>query len=132
MRGPMPRKTTKPVVAPTTVLSLVWRSVAISEMPGVNMLEASGERTYFPGKLDADGDGCAEPLLTGHESYDCYIYEFTSARPIPWVLVIFFGEVDDLGLIRCRFLRYVWLELYLRFILLVFSVTVLEQGRAFI
>ena len=44
-------------------------------------------------------------LLTGHESYDSYIYEFTSARPISWVLVIFFGEVDDLGLIRCRILR---------------------------
>lgn len=36
-------------------------------------------------------------LLTGHESYDGYIDEFTSARPIPRVLVVFFGEVDDLG-----------------------------------
>lgn len=45
IRGPMPRKTTNPVVAPTTVLALVLRSVAISEMPGVNMLEARGDRT---------------------------------------------------------------------------------------
>ena len=45
IRGPMPRKMTKPVVAPTTMLSLVLRSCAISDIPGVNMLEASGERT---------------------------------------------------------------------------------------
>ena len=44
-RGPMPRKMTKPVVAPTTVLSLVLRSFAISDKPGVNMLEARGDRT---------------------------------------------------------------------------------------
>ena len=65
-------------------------------------------------------------LLTGHESYDSYIYEFTSARPVSRVLVIFFGEVDDLGLIRCRTLKDVWFKLYLRFILLVFSVTILK------
>ena len=132
MRGPMPRKTTKPVVAPTTVLSLVWRSAAISAMPGVNMLEASGERTYFHGEHDEEGECRAESSLTGHESYDGYVYEFTSARPVSGILVIFFGEVDDLGLIRCRILRDVCLELYLRFILLVFSVTILEQRGAFI
>lgn len=45
MRGPMPRKITKPVVAPTTVVSSVLRSFAISDMPGVNMLEARGDKT---------------------------------------------------------------------------------------
>lgn len=105
MRGPMPRKTTKPVVAPTTVLSDVLRSVAISAMPGVNMLEASGERTFFRGQLDEEGDCCDKTGLTGHESYDGYIYEFTSTRPVSRVLVIFFGEVDDLDLIRCKSLR---------------------------
>ena len=96
------------------------------------MLEASGERTYFHCKLDEDGNCCEEGLLTGHESYDSYIYEFTSARPISRVLVIFFGEVDDLDLIRCKNLRDDPLELYFRFILLVFSVTILEQWGAFI
>lgn len=43
--GPIPRKTTKPVVAPTTISSVVFRSVAISAIPGVNMEDASGERT---------------------------------------------------------------------------------------
>ncbi len=45
MRGPRPRKTTKPVVAPTTTSLEVPRSAAISSMPGVNILDASGERT---------------------------------------------------------------------------------------
>lgn len=44
-RGPRPRKTTKPVVAPTTTLSVVLRSLAISAMPGVNIEDANGERT---------------------------------------------------------------------------------------
>ena len=43
--GPRPRKTTKPAVAPTIVVSSVLRSAAISDMPGVNMLEARGDKT---------------------------------------------------------------------------------------
>ena len=41
----MPRKTTKPVVAPTTMSPVVFRSSAIWAMPGVNIEEAKGERT---------------------------------------------------------------------------------------
>ena len=37
-------------------------------------------------------------VLTGHESYDGHIHEFASTRPMPWILVVFFGEIDDLGL----------------------------------
>ena len=47
IKGPIPRKTTKPVVAPTTVVSVVLRSLAISAMPGVNMLEANGDKTFL-------------------------------------------------------------------------------------
>lgn len=46
-RGPNPKKTTKPVVAPTTTSADVPRSLAISPIPGVNMLEAKGERTMM-------------------------------------------------------------------------------------
>ena len=45
IKGPRPRKTTKPVVAPTITSGVVPRSLAISPMPGVNMLDANGERT---------------------------------------------------------------------------------------
>ena len=45
IRGPMPRRTTNPVVAPTMTLGVVSRSSAICAIPGVNMLEARGERT---------------------------------------------------------------------------------------
>ena len=45
INGPMPSNTTKPVVAPTTVVSVVLRSVAICLIPGVNMELANGERT---------------------------------------------------------------------------------------
>ena len=43
--GPNPKKTTKPVVAPTTVCGIVPRSSAICSMPGVNMELARGLRT---------------------------------------------------------------------------------------
>ena len=45
MRGPRPRKTTKPVVAPTMMAVDVPRSSAIWASPGVNIEEARGERT---------------------------------------------------------------------------------------
>ena len=45
IRGPTPRKTTKPVVAPTTALEELLRSEAICSMPGVNMELARGLRT---------------------------------------------------------------------------------------
>lgn len=45
IKGPMPRKTTKPVVAPTTTLSVVWRSAEIWAIPGVNMELAKGLST---------------------------------------------------------------------------------------
>ena len=45
MRGPIPRKTTKPVVAPTMISVDVPRSSAICAIPGVNIEEAKGERT---------------------------------------------------------------------------------------
>lgn len=45
IKGPIPRKTTKPVVAPTIVSLEVPRSFAISPIPGVNMLDAKGEST---------------------------------------------------------------------------------------
>jgi len=45
MRGPIPRKTTKLVVAPTTVSLVVPKSSAISPIPGVNIEDARGERT---------------------------------------------------------------------------------------
>lgn len=45
MRGPIPRKTTKPVVAPTIMSVDVPRSSAIWAIPGVNIEEAKGERT---------------------------------------------------------------------------------------
>ena len=52
----MPRATTKPVVAPTTTEGVVWRSVAIWLMPGVNIEEARGDRTRLAESL-------AEPSL---------------------------------------------------------------------
>ena len=45
INGPMPSNTTNPVVAPTTVVSVVFRSVAICLIPGVNMELANGLRT---------------------------------------------------------------------------------------
>jgi len=45
IRGPIPRDTTKPVVAPTTASGDVLRSEAICSMPGVNMELARGLRT---------------------------------------------------------------------------------------
>ena len=45
MRGPIPRKTTKPVVAPTMMSVDVPRSSAIWAIPGVNIEEAKGEST---------------------------------------------------------------------------------------
>ena len=47
MRGPIPRKTTKPVVAPTMMSVDVPRSSAIWAIPGVNIEEAKGERTNW-------------------------------------------------------------------------------------
>jgi len=47
IKGPIPRKTTKPVVAPTIFSLEVPRSFAISPMPGVNMLDAKGESTIL-------------------------------------------------------------------------------------
>ena len=44
IRGPIPRKTTKPVVHPITMLLVVPKSSAICWIPGVNMEEARGER----------------------------------------------------------------------------------------
>ncbi len=44
-RGPIPKQTTKPVVAPTTEAASVERSSAIWEMPGVNIEEARGDKT---------------------------------------------------------------------------------------
>lgn len=44
-KGPMPKQTTNPVVAPTTVAASVFKSLAISLIPGVNMLEARGDKT---------------------------------------------------------------------------------------
>lgn len=44
IKGPIPRNTTNPVVAPTTAVTSTLRSFAISVIPGVNMLEARGER----------------------------------------------------------------------------------------
>ena len=43
--GPIPSRTTKPVVAPTTTSPVVLRSSAICSMPGVNMLDANGDNT---------------------------------------------------------------------------------------
>ena len=45
INGPMPSKTTNPVVAPTTVVSVVLRYVAICLIPGVNIELANGLRT---------------------------------------------------------------------------------------
>ena len=108
IRGPMPRETTKPVVAPMTALGVVSRQSAICSMPGVNIELASGLST-------ATGCSLARTInydmidLTGHQSNDSYIAELSRPRPVPWVLRIVVAEVEQLldiiirmGMFRCR------------------------------
>lgn len=52
IRGPIPKRTRNPVVAPTTALGEVLRSAAICSMPGVNMELARGLRTVIVSLAD--------------------------------------------------------------------------------
>lgn len=97
-RGPRPRKTTKPVVAPTTTSLEVPRSAAISPMPGVNMLEASGERTRCTISIYSIGSVNDQMPLTGHEGYYSHIDHLTSLGPVSGILIVLFGEIDDLNI----------------------------------
>lgn len=98
MRGPIPRKTTKPVVAPTMMSVDVPRSSAIWAIPGVNIEEAKGERTDIErvNRRKSERSSAKKERQTSHEGYDSNIKILLRLRPIPRVFFVLFRKIHDL------------------------------------
>lgn len=96
IRGPRPRKTTKPVVAPTTVSFEVFRSSAIWAMPGTNIELASGLSTAHGQCLKRHHPKHDLKCHTCHERYDSDIDQLPRSGPISWVFIVPICEIDDL------------------------------------
>ena len=109
IRGPMPRETTKPVVAPMTALGVVCKQSAICCIPGVNIELASGLSTATDCSLVKTGEDHNMIDLTGHQSYNSYIAKLSRPFPIPRILQVVVVEVEQLrditirmGMFHCR------------------------------
>ena len=65
------------------------------------MLDANGERTV-KANVNVGYVEFREHLHTCHEGYDSHIEHLSPSRPIPRILLILFGEVNDLHIISKR------------------------------
>lgn len=99
--------TTYPVVAATTVVTVVSRSLATCLMPGVNIELARGLRTVgdVSSALHNWEEGRPPKQHTGHQCDDPNVDHLPGLAPVSWILLIIFLEVDDLRLISKEMTR---------------------------